>query len=213
MQVLYRSYEGFLSSSCTYNTSLFPGKSVYLCRTERDATGIFSDTAVNLNSNDGVCYMTSNNFYTCYQRPPITNFDYTNGIIIPTRPSDDTSPDEGITSMGQVCGGSNTVNLRLNAVYQSTLSYQKGVNGVITKISDTVSQLSNVSTTYCNGITSANPNFNFCETLNTGIGHFQNLPTGERGLNSMSNTLVTMASEINTLYNGKFKPAYGGYKC
>ena len=213
MQVLYRSYEGFSSSSCTYNTSLFPGKSVYLCPTERDAAGIFSDPAINLNSNDGVCYMTSDNFYTCYQRPPLMNFDYTDGIFIPARASDDTSPDEGINNMGQVCGGSNTVNLRLDAIYQSTLSYQTGVNGVITKISDTVSQLSNLWTTYCDGITSANPKFNFCETLDTGIGHFKNLPTGDRGLNSMSNTLVRMAGEINTLYSGKFKPAYSGYKC
>ena len=214
MRLLYRNYEGFQASgNCSYNTSLFPGKSVYLCPTDDDATGLFSDVSLNLNSNDGVCYKASDKFYTCYQRPPATNFDFTSGVYVQIKHIDDTSPDDAINNMEQICATSNAENLRISTIYQSTLAYQKGVTGVINTISNAVSQLSNISTSYCTGISASDPKYNFCTTLNTGIGNFKNLPTGDGGLNSMSNTLASMATNINSLYTDTFQRAYTGYKC
>ena len=39
------------------------------------------------------------------------------------------------------------------------------------------------------------------------------LVAGDGGLNSMSNTLASMATNINSLYTDTFQRAYTGYKC
>jgi hypothetical protein len=132
------------------------------------------------------------------------------GIYVENKASDDYTPQMNIDNMAQACSMSNYENLKISTIYQSTLAYQGVINGTIKKITDSSSQLSKIFTTRCGGVAGSDP---FCIALNNGITTFNNLPTGDGGLNSMSNTLTNMNRNINSLYTSQFQPAYTGYKC
>jgi len=112
--------------------------------------------------------------------------------------------------MAQICAMSNYENIRISTIYQSTLAYEAMIRSTIKKITDSSSQLSDIFTAKCGGVVGSDP---LCRALNNGITTFNDLPTGDGGLNSMFATLTNINGDLYSMYNGQFKPAYSGYIC
>jgi len=222
MYLLNYKEEGFQSShGCNLDTYKF-GKNVWLCPTVDASIGLLSDKSLTIGSNDSVCYLRegSSTYYTCYKRPPGTSFDINSGVYVENTSLDDSTPRNIETDLSQVCNEYNGENGKFVAVYKSTLAYQGIINSALNNVFNTISQLSNISTTKCStakmsGRGATDSRVAFCSKLSDGIDIFKTLPQmgDTKGLSAISTAVYGITGNMNNYYTNSYQQGYNGFKC
>lgn len=210
MKILNMGTEGFQNAfdiipQCV--TMSTRDKIFYKCETDNDAQ---MKVRYLMSTNDvfsGVCYKTDAGFYTCYTRPSQKTFQEEEGIFITDDPTSDSMPAVIESDVLTVCGDFGITYNKLNTIYVSTVSIGGVIHSSIKIVRDATASLANISTLYCN-----NPNAqtNACNTLSSGIGIFDGIPSGPKGLNYMSNTVGQAVSNMNNISTTLYT-AYNGF--
>lgn len=166
----------------------------------------------------GVCYKTTGGFYTCYTRPTQKTFIPEEGVFALDDPATDTMPTTIESDVLNVCADYGTTFATFSTVYVSTVSIGSNLDSVITTVKDATRNLGTISTTYCATVSPVASRQSACNSLNTGIGIFNNLPMDtssggktKKGLYSMSTVIGNSIIGMDNLFTNKFVPAYAGF--
>jgi hypothetical protein len=207
--------DGFQTAENTCRKIQYGGKNVWLCNEDYEARDKIRGLVDSNVLYDLVCYKTGMNvtYYTCYTRPPDKQFLPSEGIFVPGDPSDDPLPGYMDTDMDMMCTDYNIAFANFSTIYISTISLNGVISSALGEIKYAVNELSNISSTYCMNRGSYGPGvLNACTSLKTGYDNISRIPDAPYGLRFMSTTVSDSLSNMDSLYNNSFKPAYSGLR-